>query len=94
MNIVGLSISQLGKVNRRTMFFYLAVPTIPETKSGANFLAYKPMASLSTCHLGLWLGWQILLNNWKQTANDCVNASSVNMFKNRIDRYLIRAGYT
>ena len=23
--------------------------------------------------------------------NDCVNASSVNMFKNRIDRYLIRA---
>ena len=26
--------------------------------------------------------------------NDCVNASNVNMFKNRIDRYLIRAGYT
>ena len=25
--------------------------------------------------------------------NDCVNASSVNMLKNRIDRYLIRAGY-
>ena len=24
----------------------------------------------------------------------CVNASSVNMLKNRIDRYLIRAGYT
>ena len=24
----------------------------------------------------------------------CVNASSVNMFKNRIDRYLIRVGYT
>ena len=23
-----------------------------------------------------------------------VNVSSVNMFKNRIDRYLIRAGYT
>ena len=23
-----------------------------------------------------------------------VNASSVNMFKNRIDRYLVRAGYT
>ena len=26
--------------------------------------------------------------------NDCVIASSVNMFKNRIDRYLIRVGYT
>ena len=23
------------------------------------------MASLSTCHLGLWLGWQILLNLFK-----------------------------
>ena len=22
----------------------------------------KPTASLSTCHLSLWLGWQILLN--------------------------------
>ena len=22
----------------------------------------KPMASLSTCYLGRWLGWQILLN--------------------------------
>ena len=29
-----------------------------------------------------------------KTANDCVNASSVNMFKNIIDRYLIRVGYT
>ena len=26
--------------------------------------------------------------------NDCVNASSVNMLKNRIDSYLIRVGYT
>ena len=25
------------------------------------------MAFLSTCHLGLWLGWQILLNLVKQT---------------------------
>ena len=25
---------------------------------------------------------------------NCVNASSVNMFKNKIDIYLIRAGYT
>ena len=31
--------------------------------------------------------------NGKKLPNDCVNASSVNMFKNRIDIYLIRAGY-
>ena len=32
------------------------------------------MASLSTCHLGLWLGWQILLNIVKVTKlhqNNC-----------------------
>ena len=36
----------------------------------------------------------IMINEWNKLPNDCVNASSVNMFKNRIDRYLIRAGYT
>ena len=25
---------------------------------------------------------------------DCVKASSVNMFKNKIDKYLVKAGYT
>ena len=28
------------------------------------------MASLSTCHLGLWLGWQILLNLVKHEGTD------------------------
>ena len=26
--------------------------------------------------------------------SECVHASSVNMFKNRIDKYLVKAGYT
>ena len=26
--------------------------------------------------------------------SDCVHASSVNMFKNKIDKYLAKAGYT
>ena len=37
---------------------------------------------------------QRVINEWNKLPNDCVNASSVNMFKNRIDRHLIRAGYT
>ena len=37
---------------------------------------------------------QRVINEWNKLPNDCVNASSVNMFKNRIHRYLIRAGYT
>ena len=35
---------------------------------------------------------QRVMNEWNKLPNDCVNASSVNMFKNRIDRYLIRGG--
>ena len=31
---------------------------------------------------------QRVINEWNKLPNDCVNASSVNMFKNRIDRYL------
>ena len=27
-------------------------------------------------------------------STDCVHASSVNMFKNKIDKYLAKAGYT
>ena len=37
---------------------------------------------------------QRVVNKWNKLPNDCVNASSVNMFKNRSDRYLIRVGYT
>ena len=28
---------------------------------------------------------QSVINEWNKLPNDCVNASSVNMFKNRID---------
>ena len=31
---------------------------------------------------------------WNNISTDCVHASSVNMFKNKIDMYLVEAGYT
>ena len=34
------------------------------------------------------------ITDWNNLSHDCVNASSVNMFKNKIDNYLARAGYT
>ena len=33
-------------------------------------------------------------NEWNRLSADCVGASSVNIFKNKIDIYLRRAGYT
>ena len=37
------------------------------------------MASLSTCHLGLWLGWQILLNLVKSLINNQPLRKSLSM---------------
>ena len=31
---------------------------------------------------------------WNKLSTDCVHASSVIMFKNKIDKYLAKAGYT
>ena len=35
---------------------------------------------------------QRTINNWNKLSHDCVNADSVNMFKNKIDTYRARAG--
>ena len=37
---------------------------------------------------------QRTVNEWNKLSADCVGASSVNIFKNKIDIYLIRVGYT
>ena len=37
---------------------------------------------------------QRTINVWNNLSTDCVHASSVNMFKNKIDKYLVKADYT
>ena len=34
------------------------------------------------------------MNEWNKLSTDCVNASSVNMFKNKVDKCLRRVSYT
>ena len=34
------------------------------------------------------------INEWNKLSTDCISPSSVNMFKNKVDTYLRRAGYT
>ena len=31
---------------------------------------------------------------WNKLSTDCVHAGSVNMLKNKLDKYLVKAGYT
>ena len=37
---------------------------------------------------------QRTINVWNNLSIECVHATSVNMFKNRIDKYVVKAGYT
>ena len=37
---------------------------------------------------------QRTINVWNNLSAECVHASSVNMFKNRIYKYLVKVGYT
>ena len=37
---------------------------------------------------------QRTINVSNKLSTDCVHATSVNVFKNRIDKYLVKAGYT
>ena len=44
--------------------------------------------------MNLFIVRYIIFNVWNKLSTDCVQASSVNMFKNKIDKYLVKAGYT
>ena len=46
------------------------------------------------CRLDIRKCSQRIVNEWNRLSADCVGASSVNIFKNKIDIYLRRAGYT
>ena len=72
----------------RNMFFKL--------KESSRTRGHKAALVKEQCKLDIrkYSFSQRVINECKKLPNDCVNASSVNMFKNRIDIYLIRAGYT
>ena len=69
----------------RNMFFKL--------KEGSR--TFKAALVKEQCRLDMrkYSFSQRVIHEWNKLPNDCFNASSVNMFKNRIDIYLIRAGY-
>ena len=72
----------------KNMFFKL--------KEGSITREHKAALVVEPCWLDMrnYSFSQRVISKWNKLQNDCVNANSVNMFKNRIDRYLIRAGYT
>ena len=68
----------------RNMFFKL--------KEGSRTRGHKAALVKERCRLDMrkYSFSQRVINEWNKLPNDCVNASSVNMFKHRIYRYLTR----
>ena len=58
---------------------------------GHNFTLVKKQSRLDVRNFSFS---QRTINVWNELSTECVHASSVNMFKNRIDKYLVKAGYT
>ena len=60
---------------------------------GHNYTLVKKQ---STCRLDVrkYSFSQRTISVWNNLSTDCVHANSVNMFKNKIDKYLVEAGYT
>ena len=59
--------------------------------SGNNFTLVKKQSRLDVRKFSCS---QRTINVWNKLSTECVHASSVNMFKNKIDKYLVKAGYT
>ena len=58
---------------------------------GHNFTLVKKQSRLDVRKFSFS---QRTISVWNKLSEECVHASSVNMFKNRIDTYLVKAGYT
>ena len=93
VSALGLMVLAITTLNKnpdvyRNMFFKL--------KEGSRTRGHKAALVKEQCRLDTrkYSFSQRVIHEWNKLPNDCVNASSVNMFKNRIDRYMTRAGYT
>ena len=62
-----------------------------KTNRGHNFTLVKKQSRLDVRKFSFS---QRTINVWNKLSAECVHASSVNMFKNMIDKYLVKAGYT
>ena len=58
---------------------------------GHNFTLVKKQSRL---YVRKYSFSQRTINVWNKLSTDCVHATSVNVFKNRIDKCLVKAGYT
>ena len=79
-----------GYENIDSNIFFLEIMESKITR-GHNYTLVKKQSRLD---VRTYSFSQRTINIWNNLSTDCVHASSVNMFKNKIDKYLVKAGYT
>ena len=72
------------------IFFVLEIKQSKITR-GHNFMLVKKQSRLDVRKFSFS---QRTINVWNKLPTVCVHANSVNMFKNKIDKCLVKAGYT
>ena len=72
------------------MVMKIVILIVKKTR-GHNFTLVKKQSRLDVRKLSFS---QRTINVWNKLSKECVYASSVNMFNNRIHKYLVNAGYT
>ena len=77
-------------MNILNLIFFLEITESKITR-GHNYTLVKKQSSWD---VRKYTFSQRTINVWNKLATDCVHASSVNMFKIKIDKYLVKACYT
>ena len=72
------------------LIFFFEIKEGKRTR-GHNFTLVKKQSILDVRKFSFS---QRNINVWNKLSTECVHASSVNVFKNKIDKYLVKAGYT
>ena len=71
------------------LIFVFAIKESKITR-GHNYTLVKKQSRLDVSKYSFS---QRIINVWNKLSTDFVHASSVNMVKNKIDKYLVKAGY-
>ena len=77
-----------GYENIDSDIFFSKLRKVRKTR-GHNFTLVKKQSRLDVRKISFS---QSTINVWNKLSKECVHASSVNVFKNRIDKYLVKAG--
>ena len=76
------------------LIFFLKLLKESKITRGHNYHNYTLVKKQSRLDVRKYSFSQRTINVWNKLSTDCVHVSSVNMFKNKIYKYLAKAGYT